>query len=951
MCWEKYVERIRAAHPIPSILGITDYFIPRAYSLFLERVNVADIPGLHLVFPNIELRLNIKTDRGQAVNVHLLVSPDDPAHLELITGKLQSLVFRYEKEDFRCSIDDLRRLGRMHSKKPDLDDEAALRQGAGQFLVEFRNFAELKNDSWIARNVLFAVAAGNDGLAGLSKDSGFHAHREELSSIADIIFSGQPRDRSFWLGEHPDFLQRRYAVKPCLHGSDAHNHDAVLRPAENRLCWIRAQPTFDGLRQTLVEPERRVHIGPDRPHTPAQTNLITRIRFTNAPWIQPNVIELNPGLVTIIGARGSGKTALADLIALAADASEPRPGPASFVRRAGQLLSGLQVRLEWGDGTEMSRTFGAFDEYAEPRVRYLSQQFVERLSAQAVRRKADATQPLVHLDDPDAEATAADDELLQEIERVIFDAIPTEDRLLCSSFRDLRETQLGGYSKARTTHDDTIRSRTVLVAEDQELVRSTPALRAKTEEAARARMALESAIQAIPLQANDSLVSELQLATAKLTRLQDAIAAENRRGQQLNELSAELQRQAQRADEFQATLRARYPDLLAPADWELLRFEARPDAVRLINGYVQASRARAAELREQGLRDTYGESAGGLASLTAALEATKKALGDDQAKAKRRGDLEKKLATAKQHEERHKRALTHAERAPERIKESQAARLDAYEAVFETMVREADALEVLYAPLRQRLATDPRLSNLSFYVYRDVNLQSWADRGEALLDLRKPPFQGRDALLETVRQEMYTSWVSGTPHDIREAMRVFTSKYASAAITALATGVTTLDLGSWLFSTEHISVRYGIRYEGVELENLSPGARGVVLLTLYLAIDESDDRPLLIDQPEENLDPKSVHMALVPFFRDATKRRQIIMVTHNANLVVNTDSDQVIVAEATRTDPANLPDVTYFAGGLEDTPIRKLVCQYLEGGEEAFRRRGRRYGLLMGLTT
>lgn len=108
---------------------------------------------------------------------------------------------------------------------------------------------------------------------------------------------------------------------------------------------------------------------------------------------------------------------------------------------------------------------------------------------------------------------------------------------------------------------------------------------------------------------------------------------------------------------------------------------------------------------------------------------------------------------------------------------------------------------------------------------------------------------------------------------------------------------------------------------------------------------EQDDRPLVIDQPEENLDPKSVYSTLVPFFRDAARRRQIIMVTHNANLVVNTDSDQVIVAEAERTVPTELPNIRYLAGGLEDKEIRDLVCQYLEGGSTAFRRRGQRYGV------
>jgi predicted ATPase len=67
----------------------------------------------------------------------------------------------------------------------------------------------------------------------------------------------------------------------------------------------------------------------------------------------------------------------------------------------------------------------------------------------------------------------------------------------------------------------------------------------------------------------------------------------------------------------------------------------------------------------------------------------------------------------------------------------------------------------------------------------------------------------------------------------------------------------------------------------VDIERLSPGTRGIVLLLLYLAIDREDDRPLIIDQPEENRDPKSVFDELVERFREARLQRQIIIVTHN----------------------------------------------------------------------
>ena len=146
----------------------------------------------------------------------------------------------------------------------------------------------------------------------------------------------------------------------------------------------------------------------------------------------------------------------------------------------------------------------------------------------------------------------------------------------------------------------------------------------------------------------------------------------------------------------------------------------------------------------------------------------------------------------------------------------------------------------------------------------------------------------------------------------------------------------------WLYSTNHIALEYGIKYDGIGLEKLSPGTRGIVLVLLYLALDDADDRPLIIDQPEENLDPKSVFSELVPLFEEAKRKRQVIMVTHNANLVVNTDADQVVVAHAGQQPEEGLPTFTYRTGGLDEADIREVVCDILEGGERAFRDRARR---------
>lgn len=151
--------------------------------------------------------------------------------------------------------------------------------------------------------------------------------------------------------------------------------------------------------------------------------------------------------------------------------------------------------------------------------------------------------------------------------------------------------------------------------------------------------------------------------------------------------------------------------------------------------------------------------------------------------------------------------------------------------------------------------------------------------------------------------------------------------------------------GDWLFSTDHILLQYGLKFDGTDLDHLSPGAKGVALLMLYLSIDTNDERPLIIDQPEENLDPKSVYDVLVPHIRRARNRRQVIIVTHNPNLVVNTDADQVIVASSERRERGRLPEISYVSGALEDAAIRKAVCDILEGGADAFLQRERKYRL------
>ena len=297
--------------------------------------------------------------------------------------------------------------------------------------------------------------------------------------------------------------------------------------------------------------------------------------------------------------------------------------------------------------------------------------------------------------------------------------------------------------------------------------------------------------------------------------------------------------------------------------------------------------------------------------------------------------------------------LTDAQGAGDRRKNLQSERDFAYERMCVAIIAEQNVLAQLYAPLMNRLAIESgTLKKLGFVVRRVVDIEQWgAFAEENLLDRRKSgPFYGKGALTEVIEATLKPAWESGSAADIQVAMKSFILKHqkdlfahAPFAREQLAEFSNwTRQFAHWLYSTDHISVRYEIVYDGVDIRKLSPGTRGIVLLLLYLALDESDDRPLIIDQPEENLDPKSVFEELVSLFIAAKTKRQVIMVTHNANLVINTDADQIIVAEVGPHRSGGLPPITYRSGGLENAEIRKLVCDILEGGEAAFRERARR---------
>ncbi len=954
--WDEYLTALERATPVIEAIAVTDYYVTDTYEEVLRRQAAGRLPNAKLVFPNVELRLDVATAKGGFVNLHLFVSPEDPNHIRELQRLLSRLQFNVMQDRFDCTRADLIRLG----KKADptiADDRAALAFGANQFKVNFQKLRDVFGESgWAKKNILIAIAGGaTDGTSGV-RDAADQTLRREIEGFAHVIFASSVAQREFWLGRRdlgPAEIRATYGgLKPCLHGSDAHKVEDVATPFGDRFSWIKGGLEFDALRQACIDPSGRCHVGAEPPASATPSQVISEIKVLDAPWLVTPKIPLNPGLVAIIGARGSGKTALADMIAAACDSISDEAWKAdewanpSFLVRARPLLGDGKVKVSWAAGEPSTRALNGSDangRFAYERVRYLSQQFVEELCS----------------------SSGLTDGLLREIERVIFEAHPDDARDGALDFAELLEHRASRHRLARDREAEAvaqISDRIGTELEKEKLIASYEnqvAQKKKLVEAYTAdRAKLVSAGSEKRAQRHSELAGAANQVRANLRRFA---------GQRQTFLAMQDEVKDLRRNQAPETLRqaqARHPHSGMSVDqWDAFLLDYKGPVDADLTGYVRCVDGKIAELKGAPpapsdpntpyFADDIDLATLSQAMLDAEMARLEKLVSADKETQRRYTALSGNIATETAALQTLTDKLKDAQGAKERARELQTEREEAYGRAFDALVAEQAVLEKLYAPLMARLAAaSGTLAKLSFSVARIANVEQWASEAEdGLIDLRKAgAFRGKGTLLEKADELLKTAWETGDSTAIRAAMAEFRRLYQKDLLDHSPVAHTdqvefrawSKRFAQWLFSTDHISIRYGIDYDGVDIRKLSPGTRGIVLLLLYLALDDSDNRPLVIDQPEENLDPKSVFEELVHLFVEAKAHRQVIMVTHNANLVINTDADQIITAESGPHPHGALPPITYRSGGLESAEIRKAVCDILEGGEGAFQERARR---------
>lgn len=209
------------------------------------------------------------------------------------------------------------------------------------------------------------------------------------------------------------------------------------------------------------------------------------------------------------------------------------------------------------------------------------------------------------------------------------------------------------------------------------------------------------------------------------------------------------------------------------------------------------------------------------------------------------------------------------------------------------------------------------------------------------------------------RQDYIIKFCNNYIKNTKEEISIFLDRALNNKI-EYKSGNRNQDVTVELLSSNWFDVSFELKYQNDAFQNMSQGKQAFVILKLLLEFSKKEC-PILIDQPEDSLDNRAIYTELVRYLIDKKKERQIILVTHNSNVVVSADAEQIIVAnqQGEKSQNKNNYKFQYVAGGLEFTKvkdkenvftllaqgIREHVCEILEGGNEAFKKRERKYAI------
>jgi ABC-type lipoprotein export system ATPase subunit len=752
--------------------------------------------------------------------------------------------------------------------------------------------------------------------------------------------------------------------KPLILCSDNHRITDYVAKAS---LWVRADPTFLGLLMVLREPRERVFIG-DRPPDMGRveqnsTKYIRSISFqrkADAPaaeqWFSGS-ISFNPGLVAIVGNKGSGKSALADTLGLLGATKNDAfsfLSPERFRHSSSGFAGFFEATIEWESGELTTKCLAESIKQEElERLKYLPQSHVETVCN---------------------ELTGIGEEgFEQELKAVIFSHVPEAERLDQTTLDEVVRFQTEEKQKRIDSLlkqlREISRARTILEAQTDPVIRLELLEKIKHRQleleahdrAKPAEVANPAASASAP--APDAWLRDLLVAEETKKKLSKQIAEASETLRALERRHAVATRLMEKLDNFQkdvAVFKASLDEdatelgltsdeLVAVTISKSKPVKVRNDAEVLIAGAKQQLDAT----DPPGARKQLAAAEERIADIQLMLDAPNRAY-QSYLKAHQDWEVKRLLIEGNNKEPESLKGLQASLAAlgqlPEKICKTREEQISLSLQIHAEKLAQAKVYRTLYRPIQEFINSHVLAKDkLKLEFHAELTSEDFAGRLLSLLALnRRGSFMGIDE--GRARAE---SFVESTRWEDAESVRLFLAKIdealhidqrdsqeAGVQLKAqLAKGKKSEEVFDLLYGLGYIRPRYVLRWEGKDLSMLSPGERGTLLLVFYLLLDKSD-MPLIIDQPEGNLDNHTVAKVLVECIKEARKRRQVFIVTHNPNLAVVCDADQIVYA---RMDKTAGNKITYVTGALENPAMSQYVTDVLEGTRWAFDVRGEKY--------
>ncbi len=975
--WDAFLSDLERLPPAFRVLGINDYMFVDGYRRLRKEREAGRLQNIQTLLPVVELRLDRfgGTD-GQLRRVNLHVIFSDEVLPDVIEDHfVRALASAYRLDPgvenlqwewglSREALIDLGRRVKASVPKGELARfHSDLIEGFNHFNVSLDDVQRVLGRTVFDGTHLLAV--GKAEWASIKWNEQSVADKKTIINGAAFVFTAAESANAFHASRAA--LRSAQVNDRLLDCSDAHWLSSASEKDRigNCFTWINAAPTFEGLRHAMREYGQRVFVGDEPPLVTrvAQnpTRFMKSVRIAAKPavpggerWFDVS-LELNPGFSVIYGGKGQGKSALADAIALAGGSSRHeyfaflRPDRFRNARR--NHARNYEVALTWCSGDVLRRGLDVDPPagLAEA-VQYIPQGFLEDVCNEV--------------------AQGAGSLFTAELNRVVFHHVPDEQRLGTESVEQWIETRSVPIRERIARLRSELAQVNAQVAKGEERLRPEERTRLQSDlsERQRALDALEARRPPEPIPPDEGAegsgarartVEDLETTRGEGEQVHLAIEDTRKEIAGLFEREAAADRVLQRlanlravVEQFQAEV-SRDLHLISVRPEEILAFDLRFEIVRERGATLHDSRV-AALARLEGSADS-------LVEREARIRERQQRLIDELDEPNRRfqtavRDLEEwerardrlmGTATTSNSVLGARAALSALERLPEELAEMRATRVKLCRGLHQELRRVADVFREVYQPVSTFIESRPEIRaamGLNFEVA--LFPVSFPERFLHFINQGVAgSFMGREEghrVLEELlvpvdpdSEEAVVAFVEAVDARLREDHRRNPRRPAFAA-DQVRESMAPSQLSDFLYGLEYLEPRFILQSNGRSLDQLSPGEKGILLLLFYLVVDRRDT-PLIVDQPEENLDNETVYELLVSALGSAKARRQLIVVTHNPNLAVAGDADQFI--HATKGDQ----QFVYMSGPLEDFDTNQKVLRVLEGTRPAFLNRSGKY--------